>query len=301
MGSKDKTPSKKKRKGLIDAAAAYLVAEATDAEVAAARADHGWTVDTVATELLACEAERRDRVKFTDEWPELDVETGYKIQDETLRRRLARGEKLIGVKLGLTSRAKQQRMGVDTPFVAWLTDAMVLPAGDPVPQAKLIHPRIEPEIVFVLRERLEGPGVTAATAMAAVESVLGGAEIIDSRYRDFRFTGGDVVADNASSGAFVTGPIALPPSAVDLALEGVLVEVDGAIVDSATGAAVQGHPAEALALAANDLATRGLALEAGWIVLTGGMTDAVFAPPGSAVACHFSSFGSVTLHGGEPA
>ncbi|MCB0909495.1 MAG: hypothetical protein KDB63_20500, partial [Nocardioidaceae bacterium] len=120
-----------------------------------------WTEDAVATELLACESDRRDRDKFTDEWPELDVDTGYRIQDETLRRRLARGETLVGVKLGLTSKAKQERMGVDQPLVAWLTDAMVLQPGDPVPQAALIHPRIEPEIVFVMRERLEGPGVTA--------------------------------------------------------------------------------------------------------------------------------------------
>ncbi len=258
-----------------------------------------WDVESVATELLACEAERRDRVKFTDEWPELDVATGYQIQDLTLQRRLDRGEKLVGIKLGLTSRAKQQRMGVDTPFVAWLTDAMILPAGDPVPQDKLIHPRIEPELVFVMGERLEGPGVTAAQAMAAVDHVLGGAEVIDSRYTDFRFAAGDVIADNASSGAFVTGPIALPPSALDLSTEAVLVEVDGQVVDSATGAAVQGHPGEALALAANDLATRGPAIEAGWNVLTGGMTDAYFATPGSSISCHLTSLGSVRIHGGD--
>ena len=227
-----------------------------------------------------------------------DLDTGYAIQDLNLAKRLERGEKLIGVKLGLTSRAKQQRMGVHFPFVAWLTDAMVLPVGDPVPQGKLIHPRIEPEIVFVMGERLEGPGITCAQAMSAVESVWGGAEVIDSRYRDFKFTAGDVVADNASSGAFVAGPVSIPPTDLDLAGEAVLVEVDGAIVDSATGAAVQGHPAEALALAANDLATRGHAIEAGWIVLTGGMTDAVFAPPGASIACHFTSLGSVYLNGG---
>lgn len=258
-----------------------------------------WDVESVATELLACEDERRDRVKFTDEWPELDVATGYEIQDLTLQRRLDRGEKLIGIKLGLTSRAKQQRMGVETPFVAWLTDAMVLPAGDPVPQNSLIHPRIEPELVFVMGERLEGPGVTAAQALAAVDHVLGGAEVIDSRYTDFKFAAGDVIADNASSGAFVTGPVALPPSEVDLSLEAVLVEVDGEVVDSATGAAVQGHPAEALALAANDLATRGHAIEPGWIVLTGGMTDAYFATPGTSLSLHFSSLGSVRINGGE--
>lgn len=258
-----------------------------------------WDVESAATELLAREDERRDGGKITDEWPELDVATGYQVQDLTLQRRLDRGEKLIGIKLGLTSRAKQQRMGVETPFVAWLTDAMILPAGDPVPQDKLIHPRIEPELVFVMGQRLEGPGVTAAQAMAAVDQVLGGAEVIDSRYTDFKFAAGDVIADNASSGAFVTGPVSLPPSELDLSTEAVLVEVDGQVVDSATGAAVQGHPGEALALAANDLAKRGHAIEAGWIVLTGGMTDAYFSTPGTSISCHFTNLGSVRIHGGE--
>jgi 2-oxo-3-hexenedioate decarboxylase len=259
----------------------------------------GWDVDSVAAELLRCEDERIERPPFTDEWPDLDLDTGYAIQDLNLRKRLDRGEKLIGVKLGLTSRAKQQRMGVHFPFVAWLTDAMVLPVGDPVPQSRLIHPRVEPEIVFLMGTRLEGPGVTCAQAMSAVASVWGGAEVIDSRFKDFRFTAGDVAADNASSGAFVTGPVGLPPSQLDLSLEAALVEVDGVVVDSATGAAVQGHPGEALALAANDLARRGHAIEAGWIVLTGGMTDAVFAPPGTSVAFHFTHLGSVFLNGGE--
>ena len=257
-----------------------------------------WTVDRAATELLACEAERRDRPSFLPEGPDLDVETGYRVQDETLRRRLDRGERLVGVKLGLTSRAKQERMGVDTPFVAWLTDVMVLAAGDPVPQDRLIHPRLEPEIVFVMGRRLEGPGVTAAQALAAVDIVCAGAEVIDSRYTDFRFSAGDVVADNASSGFFVTGPTRRSPDGLDLAAEEVLVEVDGAVVDSATGAAVQGHPAEALALAANELARRGLAIEPGWIVLTGGMTDAVPVPAGAVVSFHFANLGSVEVNGG---
>ncbi len=258
----------------------------------------GWDVASVAAELLRCEDERIDRPPFTDEWSELDLDTGYEIQDRNLAARLERGETLVGVKLGLTSKAKQQRMGVDVPFVAWLTDAMLLPAGDPVPQSRLIHPRLEPEIVFLMGERLVGPGVGCARAMASVASVWGGAEVIDSRYRDFRFTAGDVAADNASSAAFVTGPVGVDPGDLDLTLEAVLVEVDGAVVDSATGAAVQGHPGEALALAANVLARRGRALEPGWLVLTGGMTDAVAAPPGVSVAMHFTSLGSVFVHGG---
>ena len=257
-----------------------------------------WDRDSVATELLACEAERRDRPRFTDEWTDMTLEDGYAIQDETLRRRLARGETLIGVKLGLTSRAKQQRMELDQPLVAWLTDAMVLPVGLPVDSARFIHARVEPEIVFVMGTDLKGPGVSAATALAAVGWVMGGAEVIDSRYRDFRFRAPDVAADNASSAAYVTGPVMLRPKMIDLVHESVAVEVEGRIVDTATGAAVLGHPAEALALAANVLATRGLGLKAGQVVLTGGITDAYPAPPGARVSFHFAHLGSLHLKGG---
>ncbi len=257
-----------------------------------------WDVDRAATLLLDAEAGRTELEPITDAWPELDLQTAYAVQLEALGRRVSRGERIIGVKLGLTSRAKQQRMNVSSPLTGWLTDAMVLPAGVPVPQAELIHPRAEPEIAFVLGRALAGPGITAATAMAAVDRVYGGLEIIDSRYRDFRFTLPDVVADNASSARLVLGSVGVDPSGLDLALEAVLLEVDGAVVDSATGAAVQGHPGEALALAANDLGARGLQLEAGWIVLTGGMTDAVFVQPGAKVAAHFTSLGSVVVAGG---
>jgi 2-oxo-3-hexenedioate decarboxylase len=255
-------------------------------------------VNHLADVLSACENDRVDREPLTDEWPELDLQTAYAVQDEVLRRKVAAGEKVVGVKLGLTSRAKQQRMNVHAPLTGWLTDAMVLPAGVPVPEAELIHPRAEPEIVFVMGSALEGPGVTAASALAAVDMVYGGLEIIDSRYRDFRFTLPDVVADNASSARFVVGPVGRRPEDLDLALEACLLEVDGAVVDSATGAAVQGHPAEALALAANDLGRRGLRIEAGWLVLTGGMTDAVFTHPGTSIAAHFTHLGSVIVSGG---
>jgi 2-oxo-3-hexenedioate decarboxylase len=108
-----------------------------------------------------------------------------------------------------------------------------------------------------------------------------------------------VVADNASSGAYVTGPVGLPPAGLDLSLEAVLVEVDGDVVDSATGAAVLGHPGEALALAANELGRRGREIEPGWVVLTGAMTDAVPVPAGTSVAMHFTNLGSIQVNGGE--
>lgn len=254
-------------------------------------------VSSAAKALLDAERQATAQKPITDQWQDLDLRTAYAIQDEALTQRRNRGETLIGVKLGLTSQAKQQRMGIDSPLLAWLTNAMVLPAGDPLPRQTLIHPRAEPEIVFVVGRRLVGHGVTAATALAAVDRVYAGIEIIDSRYADFRFTLPDVVADNGSSGVFVTGPVGRAASEMDLSLEACLLEVDGEIVDTATGAAVQGHPAEALALAANSLADRGLAIEPGWIVLTGGMTDAVAVEPGSRVAAHFSTLGSITIAG----
>lgn len=256
-----------------------------------------WTIDRAADALLTAEAARTDRHPLTDDWPELDLETGYRVQAEVIAHKIARGEKIIGVKLGLTSQAKQQRMGVTSPLTGWLTDAMVLEAQTPIPTADLIHPRVEPEIVFVLGERLAGPGVTAESAMAAVRSVYGGVEVIDSRYTDFKFTLPDVVADNASSSLFALGGVELEPQDLDLAAEEVVLSVGGTAVDRATGAAVQGHPAEALALAANALAERGLALEPGWIVLTGGMTDAVFVEPGQPITAEFSHLGSITVAG----
>lgn len=252
-------------------------------------------IDRSATDLLAAERDRIDRPPLTDSWRDLDLPTAYRIQDETLRRRLDRGEQLVGIKLGLTSLSKQRQMNVDSPLTAWLTDAMPLPVGEPLPQRQVIHPRVEPEIVFVMRHRLAGPGVTAADALAAVDHVRCGLEVIDSRYTDFRFTLPDVVADNASAAYYLIGASQLPPSALDLAAESCTLQVNGRPVATATGAEVQGHPAQALALAANSLAARGYAIEAGWTVLSGGMTDAVLAPAGSRVEAHFANLGSIAL------
>ncbi|MEU9868031.1 4-oxalocrotonate decarboxylase [Actinomadura sp. NPDC048021] len=229
----------------------------------------------------------------------MDLETAYQVQSGLVAARVAAGERIVGVKLGLTSRAKQQRMGVSAPLTGWLTDGMLLEPAAPVPVEQLIHPRVEPEIVFTLGRRLEGPGVTPASAMAAVRSVSAGLEVIDSRYRDFRFTLPDVVADNASSALFVLGDKEVEPTDLDLAVETCVLSVGSTVVDTATGAAVQGHPARALALAANSLAERGLALEEGWIVLTGGMTDAVPLEPDRPVTAEFTHLGGVTVSCGE--
>ncbi|MBA4856487.1 2-keto-4-pentenoate hydratase [Nocardia farcinica] len=260
--------------------------------------DQAWSAARVADVLLRAEEAATAQTSIAADWDGLDLASAYTAQDIALRLRLARGERLTGVKLGVTSKAKQRQVGVDAPSTAWLTDAMILPIGAPVPRARLIQARAEPEIAFVMGRRLAGPGVSAATALAAVDHVLGAIEIIDSRFSGYRFSMMDAVADNNSSGRYVTGPIARRPEDLDLALEACLLEVDGEVVDSATGAAVHGHPAEALAFAANTLAERGLAIEPGWVVLTGGMTDAVPVAPGARIAAHFTHLGSVTVAGG---
>ncbi|OSC23650.1 4-oxalocrotonate decarboxylase [Mycobacterium vulneris] len=256
-----------------------------------------WTVEAAAKILLEAEATRTDRHPITDDWPALDLQTAYQVQAALIADKVAHGAKIVGVKLGLTSAAKQRRMGISSPLTAWLTDDMVLEPGAPLKINDLIHPRVEPEIVFVLDKRLAGPGVTRESALAAVGSVYCGLEVIDSRYTDFKFTLPDVVADNASSAKFVVGELKCDAGELDLALEACALSVNGNVVDSATGAAVQGHPAEALALAANALAERGIALESGWIVLTGGMTDAVFIEPGNQIAAEFTHLGSVAIAG----
>jgi 2-oxo-3-hexenedioate decarboxylase len=259
-----------------------------------------WSEESASEAIWAAEQTATPRTSICAEWPEMDEPTAYRIQDALLDRRIARGERLVGIKLGLTSRAKQISMGINSPTVSWLTDQMALPAGDIVPFEKLIHPRAEPEIAFQLGSDLSGPGVTAAAAMQSVACVMGAIELIDSRFHGFKFKLPDTIADNSSSGAFVLGPLRVPVDGLDLAMEAVLVECDGVVVDSATGAAVLGSPAEALAWAANKLAARNRSLKKGWVVLTGGMTDAIPVSPGSRITARFSNLSTVTVSGGGP-
>ena len=207
--------------------------------------------------------------------PEMGIDDAYAIQQHMLARRLAAGERVIGKKIGVTSKAVMDMLGVFQPDFGWLTDGMVYNEGEPVPANTLIQPKAEGEIAFVLKKTLKGPGVTAADVIAATEGVMACFEIVDSRIRDWKIKIQDTVADNASCGVFVLGDRLVDPRDVDLGTCGMVLEKNGEIVATGAGAAALGHPANAVAWLANTLGAHGIALEAGEVVLSGSLAAMV--------------------------
>jgi 2-oxo-3-hexenedioate decarboxylase len=231
----------------------------------------------------ACEIEQLTaHVKLTEA-------DGYTIQDALLVLETARGARQIGWKLGLTSVAKQEQVGVHTPIHGFLLDRMLHPASEPLQLAGLIHPRGEPEFAFLLRADLEGD-VSPVDVLAATETILPAVEILDSRYRDFRFTLPDVLADNTSAGLVVLGKEGLPPAGLDLPTEQVVFSVNGNVHATATGAAVLGDPAAAVAW----LASR-RPLRAGELILSGALTDAVPLEPGMKLTVQYAHLGTLQV------
>jgi 2-oxo-3-hexenedioate decarboxylase len=164
-----------------------------------------------------------------------------------------------------------------------------------LPIASLIHPKAEPEIALVTSRDLRGPGVTAEQARAAIGSALVAMEIIDSRYKNFRFTLPDVVADNTSAARYVVSPYFVPAQGLDLRTLGVVFEKNGQVVTTAAGAAILGDPALGLAWLANKLAEHGESLPAGTFVGAGALTDAIAIAPGDVVRVTIAQLGSLTI------
>lgn len=251
------------------------------------------TIAQLAEHLENCELNAQDTPKITNDFPDMDWDDAYAIQAEILRRKLARGSRVIGLKAGLTSRAKMKQMGVETPIFGWLVDYFSVNDGGEVKVSELIHPKVEPEIAFVTKRALKGPGCHIGAVLAATDFVLPGIEVIDSRYRDFKFDLKSVIADNCSSARFVLGGQAVPASAVDLRTVGVVLEKNGEPVALGAGAAVLSHPAAAIAMLANHLGARGEEIPAGTMILSGGVTEAVAVKPGDSVNLRVQGMGSV--------
>lgn len=249
----------------------------------------------IAAELIRAENARTAIAPFTDADAGLDVETAYAAQWAFVESKLAAGETLVGAKLGLTSKAKQQAMGVSEPLYGMVTSGMITTYGEPVDRAALIHPRAEPEIAFLLARDVTAPA-TVTSVLAATEVVFAAIDILDSRYDNFRFTLPDVIADNASAGRIVLGPYPRKPSEVtDLRLVGCVLRAGGDVVATAAGAAVAGHPAASVAWLANRLAERGQHLRAGWLVSSGGLTAPVPLELGTVVTAEFDGLGTVEV------
>ena len=249
----------------------------------------------LAQRLDAAARECRTLPKLSDTESELSLADAYEVQWALRTRRLAAGHKLTGLKMGLTSRAKMKQMGVDTPIYGFLLAEYCVSADSELPASCLIHPRVEPEIAFVTRTALQGPGCTIAHALAAIDFVSPALEVIDSRFTDFKFDLPSVVADNASSARYVVGGSARRVDELDLRTLGVVVEQNGEGVAFGAGAAVLGHPALSLAALANLLALREQAIPAGTFVMTGGLTEALSAKAGDHFVARFHSLGSVSI------
>ncbi len=218
----------------------------------------------------------------------------YRIQRAGVARRESRGERLVGMKMGLTSRAKIKQMGVAMPIYGHLTDAMVVADGGSLSLARLSHPRVEPEVAFILGRDLQG-AVTPQQAWEAVAWVCPALEILDSRYENFKFNLVDVIADNASSSHFVVGTGVPARDGVPLECAGLVMEIDGAVVQTGSTAAVYDHPVRSLMLQAAMLARHGGALRAGQVVLTGGATEAVPLSPGRWVRVTVEGLGEASF------
>lgn len=253
------------------------------------------TIAQLAEHLETCQLEARDTTKITDEHPGMDWDEAYAIQDEILRRKCARGGRTAGYKAGLTSHAKMKQMGITTPVFGFLVDEFSVPDGGEINFSELIHPKVEPEICFVTRTELRGPGCHIASVLAACDFVLPGIEVIDSRYKDFKFDLKSVVADNTSASRFVVGGRIADARKVDLRTMGIVLEKNGVPVSFGAGAAVLGHPAAAVAMLVNHLGMRGQALPAGSLVLSGGITEAVTVQRGDNVLLRVQHLGSVSL------
>jgi 2-oxo-3-hexenedioate decarboxylase len=251
------------------------------------------TIAQLAEHLENAELQAFDVVKITDAYPDMDWDDAYAIQDEIRRRKVARGTRIVGLKAGLTSYAKMKQMGVETPCFGFITDYGSVPEGGEVKVSELIHPKVEPEIAFVMKYALRGPGCHIGAVLAATDFVMPGLEVIDSRYRDFKFDLKSVIADNTSAARFVVGGQALPVSEVDLRTVGLVMEKNGVPVAFGAGAAVLGHPAAAIAMLANHLGARGQEIPAGALILSGGITEAVAVAPGDNINLRVQGMGSI--------
>jgi 2-oxo-3-hexenedioate decarboxylase len=246
----------------------------------------------LAQRLEDAERGKTEVVRLTEEYPDLSVEDAYAIQEELIAIKQGQGHRVLAYKMGFTSRAKMKQMNVHDPIYGAVFDYMAVDDGV-LHLRDLIHPKVEAEIAFVLGKDIEGPGITGAQVLAATEYVVPALEIIDSRYENFQFTLPDVIADNTSASRVFLGSTLKKPDELELDLVGVTLSINGQLKDLGAGAAVLGHPAHSVAMLANMLFRKGRKLQAGTVILTGGITGAHQLNAGDVVSAKWDGLGSI--------
>ena len=224
--------------------------------------------------------------------PDITIEDAYKIQEHFVARRVAAGERIIGKKIGATSKPVRDFLGVYQPDFGMLTSGMVYQEGDTIDLGTMIQPKAEAELAFVLKADLKGPGITAMDVIRATDYVLPCFEIVDSRIVDWKIKIQDTVADNASCGVFLLGKTKGDPRVLDITLAGMVLEKNGEIFSTGVGAAVQGSPANAVAWLANTLGALGIPFKAGEVILSGSQSALIPVVGGDALVCTVGGLGS---------
>jgi 2-keto-4-pentenoate hydratase len=248
--------------------------------------------------LSQAEIGRQGVSPLTELDPHLTVEEAYQVQLCTIQKRVAAGQRVVGKKIGLTSLAMQNLLGVDQPDYGHLLDGMVVENGGQIPFDRVLQPKVEAEIAFVLKKDLTGNRVTTMDVLQATDYVVPALEIVDSRIADWKIKLQDTIADNASSGLYVLGGKPLTVDQLDLAQVGVVLYKNGEMMNTGVGAAALGHPAACVAWLANKLSGFGIALKAGEVILSGALSAAVNAGPGDSFQAIFAHLGEVKVRFG---
>ncbi|RQW29760.1 2-oxopent-4-enoate hydratase [Rhodobacteraceae bacterium CH30] len=251
----------------------------------------------LARELYRALRERQTVAPLKARHPSICIEQAYHISQAILRLREGDGERVIGKKIGVTSKPVQDMLGVHQPDFGFLTDRMQLADGSTVSLvgSGLIQPRAEGEIAFFLKHDLTGPGVTREQVLAATAWVAPCFEIVDSRIANWQIAIEDTVADNASCGVFVIGDARVDPATLDLAALRMDIEKNGVHAASGLGSAVQGHPAEAVAWLANTLGEFGIALKAGEVILSGSLAPLLPIVAGDRFSMQIEGLGGASI------
>ncbi|MEC9339867.1 MAG: 2-oxopent-4-enoate hydratase [Pseudomonadota bacterium] len=254
-------------------------------------------IDAYGDELYDALKNRTTVIPFTERESDITIEDGYQIQQRVINRRIEQdGERVVGKKIGVTSKAVQDMLGVHQPDFGYLMSSTAYNDGDSIKISdSLIQPKMEGEIAFILKKDLTGPGVTNADVLSATDFVMACFEICDSRIQDWKIKIQDTVADNASAGAYLLGDRAVAPDKVDLKTCGMILEKNGEIVSLGAGAATLGHPLNAVAWLANTLGQRGIALKAGEVILSGSLAAMVPAQPGDHMRVVIGGIGSASV------